>query len=84
MCVKLRVLVAEEHKNRERRKVRNREKRVGNSQFLDGFKPEKEWFLRDRDSTKLNGKFYKLSNVFNRLKIDLETEIGYVSREREI
>ena len=73
VCVKLGLLVAEEHKNKERREVRNREKRGGNSRFLDGLEPEKKWFLRDRDSTKLKGKFYKLFNVFNHLKIDLET-----------
>ncbi len=54
-----------------------REERERSSRFLDGFEPDSKRFLRDRDSTKLKGKFYKLSNVFNGLKIELEIVLEY-------
>ena len=72
VCVKLGVLVAEEHKNRERRKARNREKIGGNSRFLDGFELDSKHFSRDQSSSKLLGKLYKLCNDFKALKIEFE------------
>ena len=61
-----------------------REREDDEAVILDGFKPDSKRFLRDRDSTKLNGKFYKLSNAFNCVKIDLETVMVYESRERKL
>ena len=45
--------------------------------FWDGFEPDSKHFSRDRSSSKFLGKLYKLSNIFNRLKIELEIVIGY-------
>ena len=44
---------------------------------LDKFKSELKRFSRDRSSSKLLGKFYKLFNVLNCFKIELETEMVY-------
>ena len=51
---------------------------------MDGFEPDSKRFLHDQDSMKLNGKFYKLSNAFNCVKINLETVMVYESRERKL
>ena len=45
-------------------------------EFLIGFEPDLELFLRDRVSTKHNGKLDKLSNNFNRLKIEFRIGNG--------
>ena len=61
----------------------NREKEGEEKPISDGFEPDSKQFLRDQDSTKLKGKFYKLSNVFNGLKIELEIVLEYGFRERK-
>ena len=65
------------HTHREQTK-RSHGREGGSSRFLDGFELDTKWFLRDRCSSKFLGKLYKLSNVFNRLKIELEIVMEYV------
>ena len=65
------------HTHREQTK-QSRGREGGSSRFLDGFEPDSKRFLRDRRSSKFLGKLYKLSNVFNRLKIELDIVMEYV------
>ena len=71
-----------EHQNTNREEE-VREKRRRGIAISDRFEPNSKHFLRDRRSSKFLGKFYKLSNVINRLKIELEIVWNMVFRERK-
>ena len=67
MCVG-EVLLCEEHINTNREGECREKERRKNPRFLDGFVPDLERFSRDRISSKLLGKLYKLFKDFKALK----------------